>query len=79
MVLGTVDEHGFSIYASEVDHFSSRRKELDCVIIHLCHVVLVSLPTDLVSSLSTEVYCLCVDEEEVHVLPTTVLLYVLST
>lgn len=73
MALGTVDEHDFSIYASEVDHFSIRRKELDCVIIHLCHVVLLSLPTVLVSSLNTEVYCLCIDEEEVRVLSTTVL------
>lgn len=37
-VLGTVDEHDFSIYASEVDLFSFRRKELGCVKIHLCHV-----------------------------------------
>ena len=33
MVVGSVDEHDFSIYSSEVDHFSIRRRELT----GLCH------------------------------------------
>lgn len=37
-MLGSVDEHGFSIYSSEAGHFPTRRKDLDCVMIHCCHV-----------------------------------------
>lgn len=72
MVLGTV-------HASEVDYFFLRREKLDCVIFHLCHVILLSLPTDLVFSLNTEVYCLCIDEKEVHAFSTVVFLCVLAT
>lgn len=61
-MLGTIDKHDVSIYSSEADNFSTRGKNLDCVMIYLCHV-LVSLPANLILSLNPEVYCPCIDEE----------------
>lgn len=61
-VLGTVDKHDF-------DHFSTRRKEMEFIMIPLRHVVPLSLPINLVPSLNPEVYCPCKDEGEMRILP----------
>lgn len=64
-MLGLVDEHDFSIYSSEVDHFSYQKEGSG-----LCHDsflpcwFLLPLLISLVPFLNLEVYCPCTDEEK---------------